>query len=265
MTVNLSKSAPANFTGAVTRTYLITTVGGSGLSASLRLHYQESELGNNAETALQLWKLNGGSWRPQGQTMREGTDDWVELDGVTSFSAWTLAACSVLSSRAEFFNERGGQGSVNLTLRSSCGWQVTGVPAWISLTSADSGNTDVEISFEVRENFTRSARQATLVIAEIAYTVVQDGGLGDDCRYAIFPTFAAYSGSGGSGVINVVAEERCAWQGSSNVGWITIQSVPIGIGNGVVGYTVAPNPSTTGRPGVITIAGKAFAVKQKGN
>ena len=63
----------------------------------------------------------------------------------------------------------------------------------------------------------------------------------------------------------MVAEERCAWQASSNASWMTITSLPVGIGNGVVSYTGAPNPSSVGRAAVITIAGKTFAIKQKGS
>jgi len=37
-----------------------------------------------------------------------------------------------------------------------------------------------------------------------------------------------------------------------------------GIGNGIVSYSVAPNPGTAGRNGMITIAGRTFSIKQKG-
>jgi hypothetical protein len=62
----------------------------------------------------------------------------------------------------------------------------------------------------------------------------------------------------------VNAEERCAWQAASRVNWVTITSGSVGIGSGVVGYSVGAN-SGPGRRGLITIAGKAFSVKQKAN
>jgi hypothetical protein len=94
--------------------------------------------------------------------------------------------------------------------------------------------------------------------------LAQDGGLGEDCGYSISPTFQSFSANGGSGTINVIAAERCAWQATASTTWITITSSYVGIGNGPVSYTVAQNPGAGGRKGTITIGGQVFAVKQKG-
>ena len=121
------------------------------------------------------------------------------------------------------------------------------------------------MTFEVRENFTGSPRQASINVSGLAQLVVQDAGLGEDCSYAISPLFQALAASGGSGSINVIAEERCAWQAFSNVGWITITSQNVGVGSGTVAYCVEANAGASGRSGSVIIAGRTFAVKQKGN
>lgn len=88
ITVNV---APLGFPGAVTRTYLITPFGGSAYTATLRLHYLDSELNGNNEASLQLWRKDGANWTPQGVSNRNTTQNWVEYNNVTQFSPWALA------------------------------------------------------------------------------------------------------------------------------------------------------------------------------
>lgn len=173
-------------------------------------------------------------------------------------------ACVTLSAGGQFFNMNGGGGSGEVMAPSGCKWTVASSDDWISLVSADTGSGNGAVSFEVRENFTASARQGTITVGGRTFTIVQDGGLGDDCSYSISPLFIALPASGGAGTITVGAEERCAWGAASTVDWITITSNGFGIANGTVNYAVAPNPGPGGRKGTITVAGRTFAVKQKG-
>jgi hypothetical protein len=91
--VNLVKAAPGGFPGTgVQRTYTITPNGGSGFSATLRLHYLDSELNGNVETTLGLFR-NSAPWVRLGRTGAVDTaNNWAELSGVTQFSAWTLSS-----------------------------------------------------------------------------------------------------------------------------------------------------------------------------
>jgi hypothetical protein len=129
--------------------------------------------------------------------------------------------------------------------------------------SSETGSGNGSVDIEFRENFTGSPRIGTIDVSGHTITVTQDGGLGDDCTFSINPTFNAFSAAGGSGSISVFAEERCAWQAVSNAGWISITSGGVGVGNGSVNYSVAPNLSLTVRSNTIRIAGQLFAIKQK--
>ncbi|MDQ3474235.1 MAG: Ig-like domain repeat protein [Acidobacteriota bacterium] len=92
VTVNLVKSAPADFLTAVQRTYTITPTGGTGYSATLRLRYLDTELNSNVEADLGLWRF-GTAWARQGRTGNVDTvNNWAELSGVTQFSRWTLGS-----------------------------------------------------------------------------------------------------------------------------------------------------------------------------
>jgi hypothetical protein len=101
ITVKLTKTAPTDaatgqtnsgFSTAVNRTYVITPTGGSGFSATLQLHYQDGDLNSNNENTMTLWRYDAasGKWKTQGATSRDITNNWVQLTGVTQFSAWTF-------------------------------------------------------------------------------------------------------------------------------------------------------------------------------
>jgi hypothetical protein len=213
-----------------------------------------------ADGAFSLTAFKDGfGFTPVQQIIDPLTSDQTEVNFIVGPPACAFGT----SPSSKFFPMNGGSGSVNVVTGSSCSWTAVASDNWITIVSADNGTGNGVVDFEVRENFTGSARQTTINISGQLLTIVQDGGLGDDCGYSISPGFQAFSAAGGSDLINVIAEERCAWQAVSSAPWVTITSAGVGIGNGTVSYAVAPNPGPSGRAATITIGGKVFAVKQK--
>jgi hypothetical protein len=91
--VNLTKAAPASYLAAVQRNYIITESGGSDFTATLRLHYLDSELNGNPESYLNLRRFNGSTWPAVLRTAPVDTNEnWVESNQVTGFSEWTFAS-----------------------------------------------------------------------------------------------------------------------------------------------------------------------------
>ncbi len=88
--IDLEKGTPSGFTYAISRAYTITVNGGSPYSATLRLHYQDSEL-PNGESNLKLWRYNGSQWTLQGATNADTTNNWAEESGVSAFSPWGIS------------------------------------------------------------------------------------------------------------------------------------------------------------------------------
>jgi hypothetical protein len=91
VTVNLVKTAPVDFTTAVTRTYTITPNGGAAFTSTLQLHYLDAELNGNTEFVLNLWRKDGATWNNQGAAIHDPTNNWVRQVNVTQFSPWTIA------------------------------------------------------------------------------------------------------------------------------------------------------------------------------
>lgn len=64
----------------------------SGLSATLTVQYADAELNGVDESTLELFRSTdgGASWTAEGQDARNAETNEVQLDGISSFSRWTL-------------------------------------------------------------------------------------------------------------------------------------------------------------------------------
>ncbi len=89
--VTLATSAPGSFGTAILRTYTLGVNGGSGVATDLRLHYRDDALNSNTEAALRQFRYNDSTWDYIGDSSRSVADNWVQKNGVNSFSDWTLA------------------------------------------------------------------------------------------------------------------------------------------------------------------------------
>ncbi len=170
--------------------------------------------------------------------------------------AFTIAPTS------QNFTASGGNGSVNVTTQSGCGWNASSNAGWIVLTSGASGAGAGVVNYTVAANNTTGVRSGTLTIAGQILTVTQSGG--SNCVFTITPANQFFPASGGSGGINVSTQSECRWTAQSNDGWIVITSGASGSGGGAVSYIVAANNSSIPRAGTITVAGQTFIIGQAG-
>jgi hypothetical protein len=213
----------------------------------------------------------GANWARENTGFANVATEWLTTNGSANVFAfthgrgvWRVPLCAFSVSRLEVFvPASGGAASIEVGAPNGCSWLANTEESWITIVSDESGSGNGTVALELRENDTGSARLGTMSIAGNAVTVVQDGGL-VECGFGIEPSFQSFAASGGTGSLNVGSDSRCAWQAVSNASWITVTSGAVGIGNGAVGFSVAPNVSSFGRKGTITIAGKTFSIKQKG-
>jgi hypothetical protein len=65
----------------------------SGLSATLTLQYAPAEVPDRfSKSTLELFKRTNGTWEPKGADSRNASDHTVTLNGISSFSRWTLGS-----------------------------------------------------------------------------------------------------------------------------------------------------------------------------
>jgi hypothetical protein len=219
--------------------------------------------------------LDGGaSWARENTGFANVATEWLTTNGsggtinIFAFThgrgVWRVPLCAFSVSRSEVYVPAGGGSvSINIGAPNGCSWLATASEAWVKIVSDETGSGNGTLALELRENNTGSARLGTISIGGHTVTVVQDAGL-DDCGFGIAPLFESFSASGGAGNLNVSSDPRCAWQATSSANWISITSMAVGIGDGSLSYSVAPNLSPFGRKGTITIASRSFSIKQKG-
>jgi subtilisin family serine protease len=188
------------------------------------------------------------------------TYGWGRLD--IKFAV-DFSLSTTLSPSSKYLQTGGEDGQVVVNAPAGARWTAVSNAGWITIVSDTSGTGSGSIAYLVRANATGSARQGTITVAGKTFTIVQDGGINENCTYNIAPLSASYTKNGGSGTINMTVESRCSWQAVPSAGWITITSNCCGAGNGTVSYSIAPNLSGLSRSGTISLGGKVFTIKQK--
>ncbi|HXG39043.1 MAG TPA: hypothetical protein VNL36_09775, partial [Bacteroidota bacterium] len=246
-------SAPSGKSDAIQRYYTISNTGGFG-AATLRLHYLDSELNGNTELDLVLWKDVSGTWTEQGRTGSvDATNNFVELAGITSFSAWTLA-----NNLLDHF-------AVSFTSPQTSGTAFTGTN---TITAQDAGNRTVTRFNAATNNVTVTAtpNDGTITglgsgnnnvlnqasdfvngVANVTGSLIFSGAAGDH-------TFTATSANGKTGTSSTVTivARTTKWQGDVSSSWNDPDNwdngVPDQYTNVIIGTAVTYNPlvPTTG-------------------
>ena len=208
---------------------------------------------------------SAGSYRLEGSIGQPATEFSSNSPFALRSGFWpgAIPCPFVLTETARLYNSGGGHSALKVVATGDCSWTAAVSAPWIVLTSAPSGTGSDVIAYEVRENFTGAARQATITIGEYTNTIVQDGNIGAACGYAIAPASGNFVTAGGASSIAVTAAAGCAWEAESDSDWVTITSGRLGIGNGTVTFAVAPTAPGVPRNATIRVAGKTYNVKQK--
>ena len=168
------------------------------------------------------------------------------------------AACSVtLTGRTFSVAAGGGSVEVGVTIGPGCSWRTQGLPDWIQA-SMESASASARPVFTVAANTSRSARSATIRIADQSVTITQ-AGVG--CSYAVTPAVQTVPDAGGTAQFTITAGTGCEWTAGSSDGWLRASPAG-GSGNGTVTVTAAANPAASRRAGSVQIADQAVRVEQ---
>jgi hypothetical protein len=90
-------------------------------------------------------------------------------------------------------------------------------------------------------------------------------GGGTSCAYSLSSSSQTFGAFGGVGGFTLTTTTGCAWQATSNSGWLTPSAGSVsGTGSQTISYNVANNSSSTPRTSSITVGGQVFTVTQAG-
>jgi hypothetical protein len=161
----------------------------------------------------------------------------------------------------------GANVSVAVTAPAGCQWTTTGLPGWITFASGSgSGNGagDGTVNLAIQVNL-GGARSATLTIGGQPFTVTQAALVG--CAYVVSPATFDVTGDAHTGQsalrITVQTPVTCLWTAAVTSGgsWLSIRSLPTGLGNGTVLVDVEQNDGGP-RVGTLTVGGQTITINQ---
>lgn len=155
---------------------------------------------------------------------------------------------------------QGGTGTVAVSTSAGCAWTASSNVAWVTVASGASGAGNGRVAFSVAAN-PGAARTGTVTVAGQTFTVTQEASV---CTYSINPTSITMSENKATSTVTVSAGAGCAWTAKSNAKWIDVKSGASGNGGGSVTFEVGKNDDDDDRTGTLTIAGRAFTVRQQG-
>ena len=97
---------------SIARYYDINPTTNTGLNATLKFFYNDSELNGNTEANLNLWRSTnaGVNWTDRGKSTSNTTDNFVTLSQIDAFSRWTAAVSAVLPVELLDFKGRNTEG-----------------------------------------------------------------------------------------------------------------------------------------------------------
>ncbi len=152
-------------------------------------------------------------------------------------------------------------GVVVVATFSDCDWTVQNTNTWIRFTSATNGTGSASIQYTVTNNPSSVGRTGVVIIANQAFTLVQNGA---PCSFTLTPPNATYVFTGQTNNISIATLTGCVWTASSPDSWIGFQGPTSGTINGSVIYTVASNATSLTRTGTVYISSQPFSIVQSG-
>ncbi len=100
VTMTSAQTAPASPTFvAVNRAVNIALTGGSGLTSTLRLHYENADANSLNETLMKLWQYSG-SWINRNATSYDSVSNYLEVTGLTNSIAGDWAFGTNVSTKS---------------------------------------------------------------------------------------------------------------------------------------------------------------------
>jgi hypothetical protein len=203
----------------------------------------------------------------------------VGIDGQNFFVTQSGEAppCTVsISPSNRTHSSAAATGTVNVATAPGCTWSVMNTNPWITIVSTNNGATNSVLGtgpgtvvYSISANDSPAMRSGNIKIGGRNFLVVQLG-VSSPCTLALSPASGTHGAGSSTGLVSVTTQASCLWSAVTTNPWITILSGSntlgsiSSVGNGMVRYLVAPNPSYESRIGAIRIGTENFLVRQDG-
>jgi hypothetical protein len=183
---------------------------------------------------------------------------WVDQVQFTASTACAFALSATSASQGAVSST----GLVSVTAAAGCAWNVVNTNAWVAIASGASGSGDGLVKYVLTAN-PAGNRAGSITIAGQTFTINQLGAV-IGCSYAVSPSTRTHGYGVATNSVSLVAPADCAWTLVNSNVWLTFSGIPNGSGNSTIPYTVAANPTTQTRTGIVSIAGQIVVITQLG-
>jgi hypothetical protein len=147
-------------------------------------------------------------------------------------------------------------GSFSVTTGTGCAWNSAGTGSWLTIGSGSGTSGSGTLNYSVATN-SGPARNGSISVGGQLFSVSQASG----CTYALAPTSASATATGGPGSATLTTATGCSWNTSSGASWLTVSSASSGSGSATISYSVAVNTGSA-RSANLSIGGATFVVTQ---
>jgi WD40 repeat protein len=157
-------------------------------------------------------------------------------------------------------------GSIRLSTKSGCSWNLSTDQSWVKITSDTTGKGETTIKYSIGANSDAISRSATISLNNTPLISLNQSAA--SCSYAIEPSTKSEVGeTGETGNIRVIATPQCKWEVATDQSWLKINKVDSQ--SNVVSYQVDANTTLESRTGKISILANqkeqaALGISQKG-
>ncbi|KJR42739.1 LVIVD repeat protein [Candidatus Magnetoovum chiemensis] len=166
------------------------------------------------------------------------------------------------------FTDTGGSNTIELNASSdTCQWTAQSNASWINITSSTNQSGNATINYTVSENTSSEHRTGTITIAGITFIVTQTASSQSACTIEIMPQKITLDANNTQADIKVTASSsECTWSITTEEPWIAVNTPQskTGAGSSNITYTIAANPYSSDRVGIIMVEDKSFILRQQG-
>jgi hypothetical protein len=153
----------------------------------------------------------------------------------------------------------GGSGILTVTTTRDCTWDATTAVPWLVLTGGAGGQGSGEVAYRANANADPSVRRASVTVNDTSVVIAQEAA---PCRFTVTVASPTVEAAGGNVDVGVQSSSAaCAWNVTSQVGWIHVDTTPQ---HGSHGTTLNVEPNTgIAREGTVSVAGETVRIAQQ--
>lgn len=171
--------------------------------------------------------------------------------------------CSVsITPDSRTFTTAGGPGTIQVTTNFPvCPWSASSNAGWATITPPATGIGNGQVTYQVGTNTETNNRTATITVGGRTHLVQQSAVV--PCSFTLDPETRTLPATASSSSVRINTQNGCNWTASSTVPWITVTGPTSGNSTTDIAYSVAANPATSDRTGIINAGGRQHTVTQQ--